>query len=158
MRQVAHSEDIQRLAAAMRELPAEQQFEDDPIHLFAPGIYVRVLHMPAGSAIVSKVHKTEHFCLAVTGRATVRIGDHVEEVIGPKLMRTMPGTRRALYIHEDATWITFHPLENADTVADERDLEKIERRLIARDAPDLFSYRLQNADRSRGALEARARA
>lgn len=127
---------VDGLADAMRALPPERHFSGDPIHLFAPGMYVRVLHMPAGSTIVSKIHKTEHFCLAVNGRATVRIGDHVEEVTGPKLMRTLPGTQRALYLHEDATWITFHPLETADTVADESDLAAIEKRLIASDHDD----------------------
>jgi 5-deoxy-D-glucuronate isomerase len=118
----------------MHALPPERQLDAEPIHLFAPGIYVRVLHMPTGSAIVSKIHKTEHFCLAVNGRATVRVGDHVEEVIGPRLMRTMPGTQRALYIHEAATWITFHP-------TDETDVAAIEQQIIAptRDDPALLS-------------------
>jgi hypothetical protein len=51
-------------------------------------------------------------------------------------MRTLPGTKRALYIHEDATWVTFHPTP-------ETDLEKIETQLIAKDFDDpvLVDYR-----------------
>lgn len=113
----------------MLELPADRQANPEPIHLFAPGIYVRVLHMAAGSVIVSKVHATEHFCLALSGRARVRVGDSVEVVAGPKLMRTMPGTQRALYIEEDAIWITFHPTE-------ETDLDAIERQIIAESFDD----------------------
>jgi hypothetical protein len=122
-------EAIGKLAEAMREQPEAVQLDIDPLHLFAPGLYVRVLHMPAGSAIVSKIHATEHFCLALNGRATVANGDERQEVIGPCLMRTMPGTQRALYIHEDATWITFHPTEHTE-------VEKIERDIIAESFDD----------------------
>jgi hypothetical protein len=132
---VAEQEIVQKLAAAMRELP-DRQINPEPEHLFAPGMYVRVLHMPAGSVIVSKIHKTEHFCLAVNGRALVRVGEGIEEVVGPKLMRTLPGTQRALCILEDATWITFHPTE-------ETNLEAIEEQIIAKshDDPVLLAYR-----------------
>ncbi|MFO7306892.1 MAG: hypothetical protein DIU63_09655 [Proteobacteria bacterium] len=129
---------IDALADAMRDLPEELRLDLEPIHLFAPGIYVRVLRMPAGSVIVSKIHKTEHFCLALTGRATVVVNGEREEVCAPRLMRTLPGTQRALYIHEDAVWITFHPTQQTD-------LDAIERELIAEsyDDPALVEYRKQ---------------
>jgi hypothetical protein len=111
-----------RIADLADAMHAMEQLEIEPIHLFAPGIYVRVLNMPAGSCIVSKIHKSEHFCLALKGRATVVIGEEREEIKAPKVMRTLPGTQRALYIHEDATWITFHPTEKTDVEAIERDL------------------------------------
>lgn len=120
------------LAAAIASLPDAVQLELEPEHLFAPGLYVRILHMPAGSVIVSKIHKTEHFCLAVDGRVTVVIGEAREEVVGPRLMRTLPGTQRALYVHEPATWITFHPIDTAET----GDVDAIEQRIIARDWDD----------------------
>lgn len=131
------------LAAAMRALPAEAQLDIEPVHLFAPGIYVRVLHMPAGACIVSKIHKTEHFCLALDGRVTVVIdGEGEQEIVGPKLMRTLPGTQRSLLVHEPATWITFHPVADPDTTLTEADLPAIEARLIAEDFddPQLAAY------------------
>lgn len=125
--------DVGKLKDAIQQM---EQVEIDPVHLFAPGIYVRVLTMPAGATIVSKIHKTEHFCLAVTGRAVVINGDEREEVVAPKLFRTMPGTQRALHILEESTWITFHPTE-------ETDLDKIEQDIIAKDFDDpvLLEYK-----------------
>jgi hypothetical protein len=109
-----------------------------PEHLFAPGIYARVLKMPAGSIIISKIHKTEHFCVALSGRATVVREDGAvrEEIEGPRIMRTLPGTQRALYIHEDAVWVTFH-------VTDKTDVDEIEKDIIAKgfNDPVLVEYR-----------------
>lgn len=131
---------IDVLAEAMRALPGDLQLELEPIHLFAPGIYVRVLRMPAGSVVVSKIHKTEHFCLALTGRALVVSGETREEVVGPRLIRTLPGTQRALHILEDAVWITFHP-------TDKTDLAELERELIAEsfDDPAILEYQAHGA-------------
>lgn len=124
---------VRDLADSIADMP---QLDIEPEHLFAPGIYVRILRMPADSFIVSKIHKTEHFVLALDGRATVLIDGELEEIVGPKLMKTYPGTQRALYINEDATWITFHPTH-------ETDLDRIEQELIAEshDDPVLVEYR-----------------
>lgn len=118
-----------KLAEAMKDYG--EGIEIEPEHLFAPGIYVRILRMPKGSVIISKIHKTEHFCLALTGSALVVSdgGEIKERIVGPELIRTLPGTQRALYIEEDAIWITFHPTK-------ETDLEKIESELIAEDFSD----------------------
>lgn len=118
---------VDDLKRAMIELDAPLNLP--PEHHFAPGMYCRELFMPAGSVIVSKIHKTEHFAVALFGRATVVIGDRREEIVAPKLMRTLPGTERALYIHEDSLWLTFHP-------TNETDLEKIENAIIAKDHDD----------------------
>lgn len=138
--EISEQEVVQKLAEAMRALPEDRQVNPESVHLFAPGIYVRVLHMPAGSVIVSKIHRTEHFALALSGTAIVRVGEHIERVVGPRLMKTLPGTQRALYIETDAVWLTMHPLETADTVADESDLPAIEERIIAKSHDDLIEH------------------
>lgn len=138
---VARRDDlVEKLAASMRDLPPENEFATDPEHLFAPGVYMRVLHMPAGSVIVSKIHKTEHFCIALSGLALVRLaGGKLEEIRGPRIMRTRPGTQRALVIAEDAVWLTIHPTEKTD-------VEEIENLLIAKthDDPVLVALRDQS--------------
>lgn len=128
-----HADKIARLMASMQKEP--DQVELDAQHLFCPGVYMRVLHMPAGSTVVSKIHKTEHFAIALTGKAQVVYADEKVIVEAPHIMVTKPGTQRALYILEDATWLTIHPTE-------ETDVDTIEQNIIAKDFndPDLLEY------------------
>lgn len=44
----------------------------------------------------------------------------------PCVLKSMPGTKRIGYFHEDSSWITVHPTE-------EIDLEKIEQQVIVPD-------------------------
>ena len=120
---------------AVEELGDSVQVSNDPYHLFVPGMYCRVLEMPAGTVWISKIHKTEHFCVALCGHASVASDEGVEEIIGPRLMITKPGTKRALFIRETAVWATFHP-------TDKTDVDEIEEDIIAKDFndPDLLAY------------------
>lgn len=108
-------------------LSGELQAVDLPlVHRWTPGLYIRQIFMPAGTLLTSKIHKTEHPYVVTKGRVSVYIpGVGVQELAAGHFGITKPGTRRVLYIHEDTTWITFHP--NAD---DEEDLAVIEGRLI----------------------------
>jgi hypothetical protein len=128
-------EKIDRLEGAMLELsrggalsPVELPLQ----HRFTPGLYTREIFMPAGTLLTSKIHKTEHPYVVLTGRASVFIpGEGVEEVVAPHVGITKPGTRRVLLIHEDCRWVTFHPNpENLETVEEIED-EIIERRELA---------------------------
>lgn len=94
-------------------------------HIFTPGLYTRKILMPAGSLITSRVHKTRHPFVVLSGDVTVKIeGGGEQRIRGPYFGITEPGTRRALYCHEDTVWITFH------SNPEEEDLEQIEKRII----------------------------
>lgn len=97
---------VHRLCAALP--PA-----DLPVtHRFTPGLYAREIAMPAGSLIVSKIHKTEHPFVVLSGVAVVwdeRNG--VQTLTAGQVGITQPGTRRILFIREDCRWITFHPTQ-----------------------------------------------
>ncbi len=123
---------VARLMAVMRK---HEQLKMTEAHHVCPGVYARVLHMPKGATIVSKIHKTEHFVVCVKGKALVVYPDRKELVSAPKLMVTKPGTQRALHILEDSTWIGFYP-----TI--ETDVEKIEDNIIAKnwEDPQLLEY------------------
>lgn len=117
---------ISALESAMKKLP---QADLEPRHHFANGMYARELFMPAGSVVTSKIHKTEHFALIVSGRVTVVQEDGTREIQAPYLTITKPGTKRALYVHEDTVWITFHP-------TDKTNVDEIEKDIIAEDFND----------------------
>lgn len=95
-------------------------------HSFGDGLYIREIFMPKGTLVMSKIHKKTHpyfvlkgICLVVTEEGTVKIE-------APFQGMTMAGTKRALYIVEDTTWICVHR-------TDETDLKKIEEDIIAED-------------------------
>jgi len=93
-------------------------------HRFTPGLYIRQIVMPAGSIYTSKIHKTEHPYVVLKGLVSVMIEDGTWKHIGAGTFGiTKPGTRRVLAVHEETTWLTFHPTS-------ETDLDKIEEEVI----------------------------
>lgn len=106
---------------------------DMPVtHRFTPGMYAREIFMPKGSLVVSKIHKTEHPFVVISGRAAVwDAANGVQQLQGGHVGITKPGTRRVLFIHEDCRWITFH-------ATDKLDVHEIEADIIeARDVPEV---------------------
>lgn len=78
-------------------------------NLFTPGMCVRVLTMPSGTTLTSKIHMVEHPFVIVSGVAKVwTLESGWVEYRAPHLGITKPGTRRVLQIVEDCTWLTFH--------------------------------------------------
>ncbi len=124
-RAVQDAKQCERINWLERELAERFEPVDMPVtHRFTPGLYAREIFMPAGTLLTSKIHKTEHPFVVLSGKVSVWTGDGDEELIeGPHVGITKPGTRRVLYTHEDTRWITFHPSE-------ETDLVKLEQQLI----------------------------
>jgi len=100
---------VQAKGEVLKEFPV--------VHRFTPGLYVREIFMPAGSVIVSKIHKTEHPYVVSKGLLYVYIeGSGWEKIQAPHTGITKPGTRRLLVIQEDTIWSTFHPTELTDLI------------------------------------------
>lgn len=122
-------EQIDALQRTMRHLP---QFELPTRHYFADGMYCRELFRPAGCTIVGKVHKREHFYIVLSGEVTVTgEGKPPERIKAPRIIVSSPGTKRAVFAHEDSICCTVHR-------TDSRDLEAIEQELIEPDETALF--------------------
>ncbi len=98
---------------------------DFPVHhRFTPGAYTREIHMPSGSLLTSKIHKTEHQYIISKGQAAVFTeGKGWDLVEAPYHGITKPGTRRLLYIFSDCIWTTMH-------VTDKTTVEEIEEEII----------------------------
>lgn len=94
-----------------------------PGHLITPGVYVRILRMPAGLKVVGKRHSQEHISIVSCGRATVMTEEGQQEIVGPCEFVSPAGTKRVVIVHEDMVWTTIHR-------TDKTDLSEIEAELI----------------------------
>lgn len=109
------------LQSAMEELPkdivnhAMEQLV--PVHRFMNGVYMRELTMPPGFVIVGRLHAQEHFCIMTEGRCTVFTEHGQEEMTAPYTFFSPAGEKRALFIHEQTTWITVHRTDQTDPKA-----------------------------------------
>ena len=125
--------DIQNKAYISVVRDVQQQITDNaelidvPVdHHFAPGIYMRQMNAKAGTLVVSKMHRTEHMNILLTGSLTVATEDGIELLKAPLVIKSMPGTKRIGYFHEDSSWITVHPTQTTD-------LDLIEQQVIVPD-------------------------
>jgi hypothetical protein len=126
--QIPTREQIERLQDEAIKLP---QAELATEHYFSSGMYCRKVFRPAGTLIVGKVHKKDHFFLCAageiiawteTGMRLLRAGDVVE---------SKPGTKRVTLALTDAVGITVHQ-------TDKTDLDDIEAELIEPEKAALF--------------------
>jgi hypothetical protein len=112
---------VQTLQAEVSKLP---QYEPETKHYFHGGMYCREVFRHAGVLVVGAVHKKEHFYLIVSGTVAITTDDGVQEVTGPHLFSSKPGTKRAVYAVTDTLCMTFHAIE-AKTV-EEAEAELVE--------------------------------
>lgn len=117
---VPSREEIQRLQT---ELMAGQQVELTTEHYFNGGMYCRKVFRPAGTIIVGKIHKSDHFFMCTSGEiiawsekgmVTLKAGDVIE---------SKAGTKRVTLAVVDSIGITVHK-------TDKTDLDEIEAELI----------------------------
>lgn len=108
----------QKVDALQQELAKMPQYEPETTHYFHGGMYCRQVFRPAGVLVVGAVHKKEHFYFVASGTVAITDGEgNVEEVTGPHLFLSKPGTKRAVYALTDVLCMTFH-VTDAKTVTD----------------------------------------
>jgi hypothetical protein len=95
-------------------------------HGFANGVYLREIFMPAGTYVIGKEHKTEHFNIILKGQAYVLMNDDVQLITAPCTFVSEAGTRKVLVVLEDMIWQTTHV--NPDDVTN---VEVLEDKLIS---------------------------
>lgn len=123
---------IRELAKAMAHGPC---VEIEPVHRFAPGLYVRELTVPAGHVIVGKIHKHETLNVLLKGSALLACDGKAEKVTAPLTFVSAPGRQKAAIALEEMTWLNVH-------ATTETDLEKIEQEFIEPD-PEFDAYFLE---------------
>lgn len=97
---------VKMLQEEVSKLP---QYQPETKHYFHGGMYCREVFRHAGVLVVGKVHKQEHFYLIVSGTVQITDGEgNAQEVTGPRLILSKPGTKRAVYAVTDTLAMTFH--------------------------------------------------
>jgi hypothetical protein len=119
------------IEAQMLELP---QLELLTIHHFAPGIYARELHIPAGTTLTGAIHKFENMNILSAGDITVVTESGPVRLQAPCTIVSPPGTKRIAFAHTDTVWITLFG-------TDERDPEKIIAQFTTRSDQDYLAFR-----------------
>lgn len=120
---------VEALQSELEKLP---QYEPQTRHYFHAGMYCREVFRDANVLVVGKVHKREHFYVICSGRVAITDGDGpAKEVSAPAVIRSMPGTKRAVLSLEPTVCMTFH-------VCEAKTVEEAEAELVE-DEPSLFS-------------------
>ncbi|HLA60905.1 MAG TPA: hypothetical protein VK626_01545 [Nitrospiraceae bacterium] len=113
-----------KVARLSRRMAAMEQADLPLKHHFSPGLYLREIFMPAGTVVVGKIHKTEHFNILVKGACWIIHDDFSrEELRAPAVFVSKAGVQKVLCIIEDMIWMTTH-------VTEETDLVKLEQALV----------------------------
>ena len=98
-----------------KQLSESEGVIDVPIlHHFAPGVYMRQMDAKAGTLMVTKMHKTEHFLIILKGSASVLDNGELVHFKAPQIIKTKVGTKRVIYFHDDSSWLTAHPTTETD--------------------------------------------
>jgi hypothetical protein len=126
---------IYALEAALLEAP---QTDCPVVHHYAPGVYVREMHVPPFTVLTGAVHKTEHLAMLVKGRIEVLTEDGLQVLEAPCTLLSRPGIKRVgRTFEEGAVWSTVHA--NPD---DCRDMDVIVERLCTSKNSELLGNRL----------------
>ena len=108
----------------------DELHEMNPVkHTFAGGCYVREIFNPAGLILVTKIHKKEHPFFLMKGKMSILTEDGVKTIEAPYNGVTPPGTKRAIFTHEDCVFITVHATDRVTP-------EEVEEDVIAKDFND----------------------
>lgn len=114
----------EKVAYIVQELRTLDQVECPVKHFFAPGVYLREIFMPAGTVVIGRIHRTEHFNIIEQGVCSIVHDDGQREMLrAPLTFVSKAGVQKILYIHEDTRWKTVH-------VTDETDPDRLDELLI----------------------------
>lgn len=117
-------ERIGRLEDALKAMPGATAALP-LLHHFASGVYVRELHIPAGTVLVGKIHRFD--CVnIVLGDIEVATEDGARRISGFNVFTSPAGVKRAGRAFSDTIWITVHA-----NPTDERDGDEMADRLTA---------------------------
>ena len=110
--------ELEEAIISVQGTTGEVMHKANPVkHTFAGGCYIREIYNPAHELIVTKIHKKEHPFFLMKGEMSILTEEGIQNIKAPYQGVTKPGTKRAIYTHEECVFITVHATENT-TVED----------------------------------------
>ena len=110
--------ELEKAIISVQGTTGEVMHKANPVkHTFAGGCYIREIYNPAHELIVTKIHKKEHPFFLMKGEMSILTEEGIQNIKAPYQGVTKPGTKRAIYTHEECIFITVHATENT-TVED----------------------------------------
>lgn len=108
-------EQVRELEAAISALPpAEIEYE----HHFSDGVYTRVMHAPAGTVMVGKIHRHSTVNILAKGAIKATSEDGTVRVLeAPCVFVSPPGCKKVGLALTDITWINVHATKLTDLAA-----------------------------------------
>ena len=120
----------------MSEMP---QIDLKVVHHFSRGLYARELHIPAGTVLTGKIHKTEHICTISEGEIGI-MDEHSHGLFkAPITFISKPGVKRMGLAHTDTIFTTYH-------VTDKTDISELEADLVVSTYEEYEQFILENQD------------
>jgi hypothetical protein len=125
---------MERLRAELAKSPLEIPVN----HHFSPGVYARELKVPAGVAVIGKVHKHQNMLIMSQGVAEMLVEGKSQRICAPHIWVSPAGTQRAVYAVTDCTFVSVHG-------TDKTDLADIEEEFIAQDMLEYEQFKLTHS-------------
>ena len=125
--------DLEQAVINAGDTTGEVMHKANPVkHTFAGGCYVREIYNPAHELIITKIHKKEHPFFLMKGEMSILTEEGIQNIKAPYQGVTKPGTKRAIYTHEECIFITVHATDGTT-------IEEVEDEVICTKYEDLPS-------------------
>ena len=125
---VPNKEQIDRLQEEISKMPQANVVTE---HYFSDGMYCRKVFRNAGTLIVGKIHKKDHFFMCAQGEIIAWTEKGMKKLVAGDIIECKVGTKRVTLATMDSIGITVHK-------TDKTNLDDIEAELIEPDEKALF--------------------
>jgi hypothetical protein len=105
--------------------------DDCTAHHFADGVYGRELRIPAGVALVGKMHRHSTLNVLAAGLLAVTTPDGPKVLTAPAIFVSPAGSKKLGYAITDCVFLNVH-------ASKETDLDRLEAELIEPEQPTLL--------------------
>lgn len=104
------------------------------VNYLADGVYVRTLNIPAGIAMIGKIHKTKHVFALIQGVLNIADAKGSKQIKAPQFFVSEPGTQRTLYAVTDCMIMNAHACDTDKSIEEiENDLTTMDYKTLPND-------------------------